>query len=386
LKSLNSFFNFLPLLIIIPFGVFNIYKSDWGLLPIIAWMVTMIYLSLSVNYANFIFKKTFTDNFKALLPFIGVGVGLILLSYLEVFNIGDYFGKAMGFILANPILIMIPLGLLLFMYFWNFKLLLSKFYLDDSLKEKTKRISTREFLWTRHFGELAPFLQQDLKLIWRNNRPKSLIFLSSIFLAYGLMVYPNGSVHTLPWFTVFVGIFMSGVFMMNFGQFIPAWDAEYYQLIMTQNIPIKKYLTAKAVLISFSVIILAILATPYIYFGWEVFVLNLACAVYNIGVNIPILLYAGSFNRKRVDLEKGPFLNYQGTGASQFLIFIPLLVIPTFMFWLILKYVTFESAVLFLFGIGMLGIIFKGQIIDFIAVVYKRKKYEMIEGFKQKGN
>ncbi|WP_255702631.1 DUF5687 family protein [Antarcticibacterium sp. 1MA-6-2] len=80
--------------------------------------------------------------------------------------------------------------------------------------------------------------------------------------------------------------------MINFGQFIPAWDASHYPMIISQNIPLNKYLTAKASLITFSIIALTILATPYIYFGWRIFVINLVCAVYNIGVNIPILLYA----------------------------------------------------------------------------------------------
>jgi len=103
-------------------------------------------------------------------------------------------------------------------------------------------------------------------------------------------------------FFIFVGIFITGIFMINFGQFIPAWDAGYYPLIMTQNIPLKKYLTAKAGLITFSVVVLAILSTPYLYYGWKIFLINMICAVYNIGVNIPVLLYAGSFNRKKIDL------------------------------------------------------------------------------------
>jgi hypothetical protein len=50
---------------------------------------------------------------------------------------------------------------------------------------------------------------------------------------------------------------------------------------------------------SVSVLILAILSTPYLYFGWKILVINLACATYNLGVNIP-LLFAGSYNKKEL--------------------------------------------------------------------------------------
>jgi hypothetical protein len=49
---------------------------------------------------------------------------------------------------------------------------------------------------------------------------------------------------------VFVGILMTGVFMLNYGQFVPAWDSNYC-MMMSQNIPMKQYLNSKAVLIGF---------------------------------------------------------------------------------------------------------------------------------------
>ncbi|MCF4100665.1 DUF5687 family protein [Gillisia sp. M10.2A] len=386
IKSLYSFFNFLPLLIIIPFGLFNIYKNEFETLPVLAWMLAMFGLTLTVNFANFIIKKRFTDNLKALVPIAVVGVTLALLDYFNIFQSSVWFGKGLDKIIEQPALSLIPVAVFLLLYKWNQKNLEGKFYLDGSLKTKVKSADTNQFLWTRRFGELAPYLQQDLKLIWRNKRPKSAIFMSLLFLGYGLFFYTQDSYYDNPWFFVFVGIFITGIFMLNFGQFVPAWDAGYYPMIMAQNIPLKKYLTAKAGLISFSVVVLTILATPYVYFGWRIFLLNIACAIYNIGINTPLLLYSGSFNRKRIDLDKSPFMNYQGTGAAQWIIGIPLLVIPVLLFWLFYKFISFESGMIFLVTAGLIGIFLRNQAIGFIAQVYKRKKYAMIEGFKQKGD
>jgi hypothetical protein len=103
---------------------------------------------------------------------------------------------------------------------------------------------------------------------------------------------------------------MTGIFMLNYGQFVPAWDSNYYGMMMSQNIPMKQYLNSKAVLMSVSVLILVL--STYLYFGWKILVINLACATYNL-VSIFLLLFAGSYNKKRIDLEKSPFMNYQGT-------------------------------------------------------------------------
>jgi hypothetical protein len=385
-KSIFSFFNFLPLLIIIPFGIFNIYKSDFGDLAIFAWMVAMTGLTLSVNFANFIIKKRFTENLKALVPVVILAIIFAILDYFEIFEISMWTGRILNYILIYPAIALLPILIFLLLFFWNRYNLEGKFYLDADLKERIKSADTKEFLWTRRFGDLAPYLQLDLKMIWRNKRPKTAIYMSLLLLGYGMIFYPNDTYQDMPAFFVFVGIFMTGVFMMNFGQFIPAWDAGYYSLIMSQDIPLNKYLTAKAGLITFSVAVLAILATPYIYFGWKIFLLNIVSAIYNIGINIPILLYAGSFNRKRIDLDKSPFMNYQGTGAAQWLVGIPLMAVPVLIFWLFSKFVSFESGVAVLLGLGLLGLVFRSHAIAFIAQVYKRNKYAMIQGFKEKGD
>ena len=384
LKSMYSFFNFLPLFIIIPFGIFCINKGDYGTWNIIGWMIAMIATTQCVNFLNFLIKKKFTDNLKALIPAILAVVILGTLEYFKVFEISFWFGKMMNFLVLNPYLAVLPIVLLIILYKWNQLNLESKFYLDAGLKEKQKNADTKNFEWTKKFGVLAPFLQLDLKLIWRNKRPKTTIYMSLLLLSYGLFIYP-GDLYGHPAMYVFVGVFMTGIFMINFGQFVPSWDASYYPMIMAQNIPLKDYLSSKAMLISCSVIVLAILSTPYIYFGWDILLINMVAALYNIGVNVPILLYSGSFNKKRIDLDKSPFMNYQGTGAAQWIVGIPLMFLPVLIFWLLNFFISFEAGLIALSGLGFLGLLLRASLMKYIAGVYQKRKYAMINGFKQTG-
>ncbi|MDX1761303.1 MAG: DUF5687 family protein, partial [Christiangramia sp.] len=351
-KSLFSFYNLLPLLLFIPFGLFCIIHEDYDAASMTGWMIGVYASVLCNNYLNFIIKKRFTENLKALIPVVVLAIVLILLDYLEIFEIKNYFGELFNYLVLNPLLAIIPIALLVLLYLWNFQNLKGKFYLDAHLKGKSKEVNTREYGWTKKFGSLAPYLQQDIKLIWRNKRPRTTIYLSLLLLSYGLLFYPNDSYQDMPAFFVFVGIFITGVFMINFGQFVPSWDSSYYPMIMAQNIPMRQYLASKIGLISFSVVVLFILSTPYVYFGWNILLLNLACAIYNMGVNAPLLLFAGSFNKKAIDLDKSPFMNYQGTGAAQWLIGLPLILIPIFFFWIINKFINYEVAIGFLALLG----------------------------------
>lgn len=386
LKSLGSFYNLLPLLIIVPFGISCYANGDYAILNMLGWILGMYCLVLSVNYINFIIKKKFADNLKVFLPFVAVAFAFAALEYFEVFKISTLTGSWLNTLVANPVLSFIPAVVLAGMYYWNYGFLKRKFYLDASLKPKTKEITATDLGWTRRFGALSLFLQQDIRLIWRNKRPKTTIWMALILLAYGLIFYPNEVYHNeMPAMFVFVGIFTSGIFMIHFGQFIPSWDSSYYNMIMAQNIPLRKYLASKMGLISFSVVVLFLLSTPYVYFGWKILVLNAACALYNLGVNTPVIMYAGSFNRKRVDLEKSPFMNYQGTGATQWLVGIPLLLIPLGLWYLCYIFTSFTIATLFLAGLGILGLFLRNYLMGHITRAYRKSKYAMINGFKQQG-
>jgi hypothetical protein len=182
---------------------------------------------------------------------------------------------------------------------------------------------------------------------------------------------------------VLVGIFSTGSFLINFGQFIPAWDSGYYNLLMSQNFKYERYLKSKFTLMTASIVILFLLGIPYVYFGWKILVVHFAAMIYNIGVNTHVILYGGSFNRKKINLDEKAAFNYQGTGAVQYLIGIPLMLIPMGLFGLINWLVSFEIAVVVLAGLGFIGIALHKKLMAFITKKYTASKYIMIHSFKQ---
>lgn len=381
-KSAVSFFNFLPLFAIIPFSIMLI-RDGYATSMVLTWMFTLFIIVLIINFLNFIIEAFSAKTELSFLPIIIIASTLFGLDYFSVLPIKAIIGDALISIANNPILIIIPIAILLLCYVYNFKILRSKLFLDSSLKTKVTEVNAADLSWTKRFGDVAPFMQLDLKLIWRNKRTKSMALFMVIGLLYGLFFYPQPMYSDMPFMSAFIGIFSTGIFLINFGQFIPAWDSGYYKLLMSQNIKYEQYLRSKFLLMVMSVAILFVLGIPYVYFGWKILIAHFAAAIYNIGVNSHVILYGGAFNRKKIDLDKKAAFNYQGTGAVQWIIGIPLMVLPMALFGLTNWLLGFGAAITLLIVLGATGILFHKKLMKLITLKYLNSKHKMINAFSQ---
>ncbi|AUP79362.1 DUF5687 family protein [Flavivirga eckloniae] len=381
-KSVVSFFNYLPLFAIIPFGT-TLIVNGYPLNSVLIWMLALTLVSLCVNFLNFIIESFSAEKELSFLPIIALTGGLFVLNYFNVVSFTEIVAYGFNAVYETPVLIGILILVLICLYLFNFKILKQTLFLDSGLKKEVKEVNTSNLEWTNNFGSIAPFMQLDLKLLWRNKRTKSSIWILLIGLFYGLIIYPQPMYQDKPWFFAFVGVFVTGIFLINFGQFIPAWDSGYYKLLMSQNIKYEQYLKSKFTLMAFSVIILFVLSIPYVYFGWKILLAHFAAAIYNVGVNTHVILYGGSFNRKKINLDQKAAFNYQGTGAVQWLIGIPLFLIPMIIFALFNFLVSFEVACLVLATLGVIGVVFHQKLMKAITKKYMESKYKMINAFDQ---
>ena len=381
-KSVFSFFNALPLFAIIPFGI-TLILNDYPTTAVLFWMLALVITTLIINFLNFIIESFSAEYELSFLPIIALVVALYALDYFQIISLSTLVSSGFQAIYNTPGFIVILIAVLVGLYLFNFKLLKQKLFLDSGLKTKIKEVQTSNLDWTRSFGDVAPFMQLDLKLLWRNKRTRSSLWMLAMGLLYGLMFYPDQKYMEIPWMYAFVGIFVTGIFLINFGQFIPAWDSGYYKLLMSQNIKYENYLKSKFTLMTLSVIILFVLSIPYVYFGWRILLAQFVAAIYNIGVNTHVILIGGSYNRKRINLDQKAAFNFQGTGAVQWLIGIPLMFVPLAIFGITYAISSFEIACLVLGLLGVIGILLHQKIMIFITNKYVSSKYKMIDAFDQ---
>ncbi len=378
-KSVFSFFNIIGLFFFVPFA-FVLIKEGYDIPNVLGWLSGLFFITITANYLNFLINKSNI----ALVILATILIGAITLQTYNIFNLQHVSLYLFNGLYENPIGCILPIVAVGILYFLNFKQLASKVYLDNAIAVKAKQVSSTDLSFVDKFGDLAPFLKNDMRLIWRNKRPKTVFFMSFIFLFYAVIFFTNDVYQEkMPSFLIFAALFVTGGFVINFGQFIPAWDSSYYRMIMSQNIKYRKFLESKWLLMVAITFVLYILSIPYIYYGIDKFLMITAGAVFNIGFNSLFILFAGSFNRKSIDLSRGGFGNTQGMSATQFLIIIPMMGIPMLLFWILDTYVSFNAGVIAIAFVGVISLIFKNYFMNLIEKKYIKDKYATIHAFNQ---
>lgn len=381
-RSFFSFLNLIAAFASIPFAL-TLLANDYDSSQVVIWLAFLLLATIIVNCLHIIV----TSKEGVGKEYVGIGIVLffaifICLDYFKLFSLGAVFGSGIDWLVTNPYGLLIPLFAFVGMYVWAYKTLKTHFYLDAVLQVKHKNRKTSQLSWVERFGGLAPLMKMDLRMIWRNKRTKGLLWVALLSLFYGLFFYEKGK--DLSTFAVFAGIFMTGIFIYNFGMYIPAWDGAYYRFLMSRDIDMKAYLQSKYLLLVGSSIMAFVLTIPYVYFGWEVLLIHFATFMYNIGVAVLFMLYYGSFRRKRMDLNSRANFNYQGVSGIDILIILPVLLAPMIVFVILKFIIGFYFAIGFFVLIGVLGLLLRQHILTKIAQKYVANKYKTINGFSQK--
>jgi len=380
-KTSVSFFNILPLFVFIPFSIVMLFQG-YPVLNVIGWFISVFAITLCLNFTNFLVNKN-NVVFYSLLVILVLLAGL---EYYKIYNVSESIGAVFNFLFNNPYIALLPILLLIFLYKATFNFVKKGFYLDDAVSKKVKEVNTTDLSWMNRFGAVAPFIKNDVKLIWRNVRPKQVVLMSCMFLFYGLFFFTSDTYKEMPALLAFAAMFITGGFLISFGQLVPSWDSEYYKMLMSQNIPYKQYLESKWYLMVFAVVVSFILATPYIYFGWDIYAMIAAGAVFNVGLNSFITLFGGALNRVPIELnvKAKAFSNTNGFNPVQLLIGLPKVFLPMILFYIPYKLIGFNAGLITVAMSGVLGIVFRKYIFNFIVSIYQKGKYKTIAAFSEK--
>lgn len=382
-KTALSFFNFVHAFFFLPFSIVLLYEG-YDILSVILWHTALFALVYCNNFANI-----FLSNKDRLFTvFIGIVAVFGVAQYYNYFDITRYSTPFFSGLFHTKWLFIVPLIVLLLLYYFTFTFFKKNLYLDAGLATKSEIAKTENLTWLNQFGTLGTFLKNDIKLIKRNKRSKTTIGLSIMFLFYGLLFFTNGiEAYNNPTMHIFAGIFVSGGFLITFGQFVPSWDSAYYPLMMTQNIPYKGYLNSKWWLMVIGTFITTILASFYLYFGWQIYLTIIAGAIYNIGINSHLVLLGGAYTKTPIDLSsgKGAFGDKKAFNVKTMLISIPQLGLPVALYWLGSHFVSASVGLAFVAGAGMIGFAFRNPVFQLIEKIYKSEKYATIDAYKQKG-
>ena len=378
-KILTSFFSWAFLLFFIPFLVLLIHNGTFPLTSILSLVLATISLIIINTFINIIINKI-----DGLMYFLFAALAAVVtLNYFEVIDVFAFSQQFIFKFYNNHLLFLIPLFLAILFSVLVFRFIKNNLYLDKGLEIKKAVGKTENIVFLNKFGAVGTFLNNDLKLIKRSKAAKGAAMSGIFFLFYGLFFM--GTKSAIP--PIFPGIFITGGFMIVFGQKVPAWDSSYYPLMMTQNVPYKEYLKAKWWLVVIATLISMILATAYgFYKGWEYYFTIFAAGLYNLGVNAYVTLFAGAFNKRPVDLNSAAkgFSNGQNNfSIKNFLLVIPQFIVPIGVFLGVKYFLGLTAAVLAIAFLGFIGFLLRDKIFDLIVKTYKTEKYSTLSAFKK---
>lgn len=381
-KTMLSFFNFIHWFFFIPFTITLVMKGYAGTAWI--WCISMLLFVYINNFLAILIDK------KDAVFYTIVGVFAIfgVLQYYSIFDISLYSNPFFASFYNHAFWALIPIAILALLYYLNFKFFKSNLYLDAGLSIEQNLATTENLTFLDQFGKLGTFLKNDIRLLKRNKRAKTTLLMSVMFLFYGLLFFTNSiEAYNAPVWKIFAGIFVSGGFLFNFGQFVPSWDSSYYPLMMTQNITYKDYLSSKWWLMVIATTVSTLLASLYLFFGIETYLAILTGAIFNIGVNSHLVLLGGAYIKTPIDLtsNKNAFGDKKAFNVKTLLISLPKLLLPMLVYAIGHYTLGWQFGYLLVALLGVLGFAFKNKVFQIIESIYKKEKYITLDAYKQKG-
>jgi len=381
-RAAFSAFNLFPLILFLPFC--STYVAQlYG--PLIATMYSLSVISLCVfnNYAALYIKRLTIYNTGLIFIVMGAVAGVALLEYFKIFSISAFSNRVFSVVILYPVVALV-FPLMATAVFWiNARYLRNNLYTEELRSGEEKKVST-DYPFLGRFGEIGTLAALELKLIFRHKRPRSAVIMSLVFVLYGFLFYKREVLDKDVFgMMIFAATFMTGSSISIYGQFMFGWQGAHFDGILVNKTNFRNFIKAKFLLFTISSTCITLIVSLYGLMSWKILMVQFAAYFYNVGLGTVIILYFATRNYKSIDLSKSAGFNYQGVGASQFVLLLPYFLLP------LLIYLPFQLAGVPYWGLACLGLI--GLIslsmrrfwVEFILKEFNKRKYKIAAGFRE---
>ncbi|WP_304517492.1 DUF5687 family protein [Cecembia rubra] len=384
-RSFVSPLTLIALLLFAPFA-FKEIAPRFGDLAALSWLGSVVMSSWSLHWLMLWFKQKFEDSL------IGLGVVFLVLllgagsNYYGWFNLGALMKPIFDWSLTSvfpPIimtLVFLSLYRLAYSYYYR------NAYLEDLVEEEEARFLNQNLGIFNRFGLAGELANLEWKLIIRHKKSRTYLTLAGFFLLYGLVFYTSPQYRTEEGFShlfVFVGSFITGIFMLQYGQLFLSWNSSNFDFFLNKKGGIEALVKGKYLLFIATSILCYIVSVPYVYFGWDILLIHTAAFFFNIGVVMHLVVFLALWKPKPMDLNKGAMFNYEGVGIAQFLMIIPMMVAPYLIYFPFAFLFSQYAGLLALAIVGMVGIIAFPYLSKLSAQRVLSNKYQISSSFRQ---
>ena len=383
LRSLVHPFNFLTAVFFLPYTL-HVLVPQLESAAAWSWWGSMVLISLLIHNGLFFFKKQLDDKPVGTVLLIALVLLMGAIQYFNWFSLGALTAPLFA---AAADLLWVPLilaALLVFAYFLNFLFLRQNMYPEDWSKNQEAKIQSIPALGIlSNLGVAGELMGLEIRLILRHKRTRSIMMLTAFFLFYGLIFYRDSLyMEEMPGMLIFVGILITGMFMMNYGQFLLSWNSNHYDFLLSKPVSTMDYLKSKFYLMAAVGLITYVLTIPYVYFGWKILLINTCMLLFNLGVNIYVIMNMSMWSPKKINLEKSSMFNYEGLGAAQWVMAIPIIFLPYVIYLPFTLMGNSQLGLIAIGAVGLTGILFHKPLLAHTARRLQSKKYSISHTFR----
>ena len=381
-KALFSAFNLIPLLIFLPFCFISISKA-FGPFTTAMYVVSILSITMFNNYAVLYIKRKSITNILYTLTGLVIIAGFATLEYYKVISIMGASHYVFSAVASHPYYAFVFVAVAAAMFSVNATYLRKNLYTEELSTKQEKKAST-DYPFLNRFGRVGELAALELKLILRHKRSRYSITMSFFFLLYGLIFYKQEIIAANAFGKMmFAAIFMTGISIIMYGQFMFAWQSAHFDGLLSNKINFKDFIKAKFLLFTISASIITILASFYGFISPKLLLLHLAAYLYNIGFGTVVVLYLATMNYKRLDINKSASFNFQGTGATQWLLMLPYVLVP------LLIYLPFGMldkpyiGLMIVSAFGFIMLLMRNFWVGYITKRFEQQRYKIAEGFRE---
>ncbi|MEO8415808.1 MAG: DUF5687 family protein [Ginsengibacter sp.] len=382
LRAAFSVFNFIPLLLFLPF-CFTEIAGISGKFAAAMYAVVIFSLTFFNNYLVLYLKRKSVSKVWYLVVAIAVPAAFFALEYFKIISIAEGANWVLRSIAVHPlrgfIFLIVPMAIFII----NSAYLRSNLYVEEISKKARKRAAT-DYPFLNRFGKTGELVALEIKLILRNKRTKSLVSFGLVFMFYGFIMFKEPDlVNDKFMIPIFAALFITGNVILGYGQLMFGWQGGQFDGLLANNIDFKTFIKAKFLLFNIFMTFVTLLSFLYAFISWKLIPIIFATYLFNIGFNTSLILYLASYRRQRIDLSRGAMFNRQGSGFSQVLAAIPMFVLPLIIFW---PFYYLHKPFAGVAAIGLFGLAFlltRNLWLNIITNKFAQQRYKIAEGFRE---
>lgn len=142
------------------------------------------------------------------------------------------------------------------------------------------------------------------------------------------------------------------------------------------------FLKSKYLVFAFLTSISYVLTLPLILWQSELFIIHTAWLFYLIGIVSIMTLLLGCYKEKRISLDRGITMNFEGLSMVEFIIGIPSILLPLLLYYGLSIFDLANYTIYIIGALGALALLLHPVLLQRVLRLFEKRKYKMAQGFK----